>query len=238
MKKIIVSYLATLFMSITYAQESLRVIEIVTLNNGYNLKDHLSYGEEIEPILNKHGMQNLENFQILQKASGTVAEDAVKVGVFSIQSPENLKSVFEDKTYNEKYVPKRNKIHDMPRMTFFMAKTIFEKDYNRQNTILIDFVVLRDGYTIKDANKYFKKFLSKYGKKHGLKRFASYEILKFMRGVGPKETVLVNFYEAQKETTMKNILEDKQYQQKLVPVRNKIFNMNELSVLISKSTTK
>ena len=209
-----------------------RLIELVTLNDGYQLEDHLNYGKEIEYILNRHGMHNTANFSVMQKANGSAANHVAKVGVFELNNPESLKQIFGDKEYNEKMVPKRNKIHDMPNMTFFLAKPILEKNYDQSKMVLMDFVVMNEGHSAKERDKYFDKMLSKYGKKHGLKRFASYEVLQFMRGAGPKDATLVNFYEASPET-MKAIASDAGYQKEMVPLRNKLFNMNELTVLIT-----
>ena len=45
-----------------------RLIELVTLNDGYQVEDHLAYGKKIEHILNRYDMQNTANFKVLQKS--------------------------------------------------------------------------------------------------------------------------------------------------------------------------
>ena len=117
----------------------------------------------------------------------------------------------------------------MANMTFFLAKPIFEKKYNKSKMVVMDFVVMQEGHDAKERDQYFDQMLGKYGKKYGLKRFAAYEVIQFMRGVGPKGTTLINFYEASPEV-VKNLVSDKGYQTEMVPVRDKIFDMDELTV--------
>ncbi|GEM_PF-3775175 len=217
--------------------EELRLIELVTLNKGFSLEQHLSYGEEIEHILNRYGMSNEQNFRVVQKASGTIADEVAKVGIFKLSSPQAMQGIFSDKEYLEQKVPKRDKIHNMARMTFLMAKPVMEKNFDSSKTVVMDFVVMNEGYDTKERDSYFKKLVSKYGKRHGLKRFASYEVIQFMRGVGPKGVSLVNFYTIEKET-LQNLTTDPEYVKKMVPWRDRIFDMNELSVLVTQSTSK
>ena len=49
----------------------LRLIELVTLQKGFALDDHLAYAKEIEPNLNRNQMHQLTHFKVLKKASGT-----------------------------------------------------------------------------------------------------------------------------------------------------------------------
>ena len=211
---------------------SWRLIELVTLNEGYNLEDHLDYGKKIDRILGKYNMQNVANFQILKKFKGGTPDHAVKVGLFELDSPESLKGVFGDKEYNEKFVPQRNQIHDMSGMTFFMAKPVLEKPYDKNKTIVMDFVVMSEGYGKKERDDYFDKLVNKYGKKHGLKLVASYEVIQFMRGIGPKGTSMINFYEVE-ANTIPDITNDRGYQKKMVPIRDEIFDSLELAVLMT-----
>ena len=214
------------------SKDGFRLIELVTLNDGYQVEDHLAYGQKIEHILNRYDMQNTANFKVLKKAKGSAADHVVKVGVFELNNPESLKKVFGDQEYNEKMVPERNKIHDMANMTFFLTKPIFEKKYNKSKMVVMDFVVMQEGHDTEERDQYFDKMLGKYGKKYGLKRFAAYEVIQFMRGVGPKGTTLINFYEATPEV-VKNLVSDKGYQAEMVPVRDKIFDMDELTVFMT-----
>lgn len=214
---------------------NLRIIELVTLNKNYNITDHFDYHKLIKPVMDKFGLITLNNFEVEKKFKGASADNVAMIGVYSVRSMEDMNKIFADKNYLQN-VEKRDKIHDMTNMTLFLAKPVFEKAFDKSKTVLMDFVVMTDGFGAEERDNYFSK-LEEFGKKHGLKRFASYEVIQFMGGKGPKDVTLVNFYEAGPET-MKNLSGDSEYQTQMIPVRDKIFNMDELTVFMTKSISE
>lgn len=237
MKKLLFIVFAIGSTAICYSQKPFRLIELVTLNDNYKLEDHLAYGNDIEPILNRYNMHNVANFQVMRKVKGTGAEHTTKVGVFELESPEAMTGIFGDKEYNEKFVSRRDQIHDMTGMTFFLAKPIMEKEYDKNKTVLVDFIVMKDGHTLEERDDYFDRLISEFGPKHGLKRFAAYEVIQFVRGVGPSETTLINFYVIE-ENTLEDLTSDPDYLRSMVPVRDEIFDMDELTLFLTKSIVK
>jgi hypothetical protein len=202
------------------------------MNEGYTLTDHEEYHKMIKPYMDKYGLTLHQNYAVSKKLSGTAADNVIKIGVWNLESIEGMQKIMGDKDYQNNAVEKRNKIHDMPNLTIFIGRPLFEKSFEKSKLIISDFIVMNDGYGAKERDDYFSK-LEKNGKKYGLKRFAAYEVTKFMGGKGPKTTSLVNFWEAGPETIQK-LMGDPEYQKNMVPIRNKIFNMSEVSVFFAK----
>ncbi|MBI4674985.1 MAG: hypothetical protein HY741_25375 [Chloroflexi bacterium] len=210
----------------------LRVFELVTMRAPYTAADHAAYLQAIKPYMEKHGLVHRAAFNVLKKGSGSAAEHVVQIGLMQLASPEGMQGIFQDPGY-QSHVPQRDQIHDMENLTLYMAKPVFEKPFNKANVTLMDFVVMQPGYGKENWETYFSN-LERIGAKYKLTRVASYEILQYTTGKGPKEAVLINLYEAPTPETLGQLQQDKEYQEKMVPERDRIFNMQEHSVFITR----
>lgn len=213
-------------------QLPLRFIELVTLNSPYKVKDHIDYHQTIKPIMDKNGLRTISNYEVVKKARGSAPDHVAMIGVYSLESMEKMNRIFEDPEYL-KHVEKRDLIHDMPNMTMYLGKPIVEGSFDRTKMIIVDLIVMNPSHTSKERDEYFTK-VEKIGAKYGLRRFAAYEISRFMGGHGPRDVSLINLYEADKET-MQQLSSDPEYQKNMIPIRNRLFNMTEVSVFMTRA---
>ncbi|NMH86857.1 hypothetical protein [Flavivirga algicola] len=99
---------------------------------------------------------------------------------------------------------------------------------------MIDFVVLNDGFTIKDRNKYEKKVI-KITKKYGMKIQQSYKLNKHMKGdlIG---AIKLNIWILPNANVLKELSKDEDYLE-MVAYRNEIHNMNAVTIYMAESET-
>lgn len=213
-------------------KSGLRVFELVTMREPHTAADHNDYLQEIKPHMEKHGVAHVAAFQVLKKAAGAAPDHTVQIGLLRLSSPEALQNIFEDPGYQAR-AEHRDHIHDMQNLTLYMATPVFEQVFNKKNVTIMDFVVMNEGHGKPDWEKYFSN-LEKIGARYNLRRVASYEIMQFLTGKGPRDAVLVNLYEVPSPDVMGQLQQDAEYQEKMVPERDKIFNMREHSVFITK----
>ncbi len=216
----------------TTGKNDFRIIELVTMRDPHTAADHNNYVREIKPYTDKHGLTPNATFNVLKKAAGTAPDHTVQIGLWNLSAPDGLQKIFEDPGY-QAHAEHRDRLHDMENLTLYMAKPVFEQSFNKENVTIMDFAVMNKGYGKQDWEKYFSN-LEKIGSRFHLRRVASYEIMQFLSGKGPKEAVLVNLYEVPSPATMGQLQQDLDYQNTMVPERDKIFNMQELSVFLTK----
>lgn len=232
-RKLFSAYLLTLFLisSSAIAQPSeYRIIEIVTLNEGFTEDYRENYMSLINPYLDKYGFEELTNLQVIKKARGTGPDNAQAINVWKIPGPDALEKIMNDPGYQQ-HVMYRNLIFNMETQTMFLAKASKEGELTQGKMVLTDFVVMQGENGEAERTKYFKK-LEKITSKYEMKRTAVYEIDKLIAGKGPNAAIL-NLWEVSSGDVLKKVIEDEEYKTKMVPVRDQTFDMEEITIYMT-----
>lgn len=126
----------------------------------------------------------------------------------------------------------------MKKLTFLntlvlLAITSLASNYSvaqsAQNNFFVDLLILQDGKTQQDANRYFEK-VAPIAARHGLVRIHEFSVSTiFTKGFEPD---LVNLWTMAHGDVFKNINQDPDYK-KMIPTRNALFDMkaSHMSIL-------
>lgn len=96
-------------------------VGLVVMNKGFGAKARNQYEEVILPIAQKYGMELKNSFSITEFKAGVGPKSPLRLNLWEIEDPDLVKKLGEDPNYKNE-IPNRNKIHDMEKLTLYLAK--------------------------------------------------------------------------------------------------------------------
>lgn len=206
------------------------LIDFVVLNEGFGLQDRTEYEKHVRPIAAKYGMKMEHSYDLTQYFSGQL-KGATKLTIWEFPNKGVLKQLKNDPEYIA-LAPLRDKIHNMEALTLYFAEPILNFGQLRSDHIFLDLVVMNKGYGAKERHAY-EKAVFPITSKYGMERTHSFKITKFLTGLGPKGAYELNLWEVSDTKKMNKLFEDPKYQA-LIDYRNKIHNMEVLTMYMAK----
>lgn len=217
------------------AKSNLVMIELTVLKDGYGQKDRDVYISKTAPVVKRYGMKKADSYQIMQRLMGAGPENVLELDLWELPSPDAMQKLGSDKQYQAN-VPFRDKVHDMSALTLYMAKKKFDSSRPIHSAaVMVELVVLNDGYGQKERDEYFEK-TEKVAAKYGIRRFRSYQILQYVMGAGPKDALELNLWELPDPEALQKLGSDPDYQAN-VALRDRIHNMAILTLYMAKPKT-
>ncbi len=96
------------------------LVDLVVMSEGYGLSERREYEASILPIAEEYGMQLTHSYETIDYLGGAV-EDAVKLNLWSLSTPDAIEQLQSDKEY-QALDSRRNEIHDFGELTLYLAK--------------------------------------------------------------------------------------------------------------------
>ena len=211
--------------------DDMRMLDFVIMSEGHKLKERDIYEVKVEAIAARYGMKIERKFDIKKFMTGEEAlNKVVRVNVWQVPNGA-MKSLGNDPDYKA-LVKFRNKIHNMDALSIFMANpdTI---DGIATGIVMIDLVTMNPGFGLANRNTYEAK-VAPITAKYGMSRFASYDITSKKIGIASDTAIRLNFWNIEDPEKMKLLSKDPAYQA-LLPFRNKIHNMERVTLFLAES---
>lgn len=216
--------------------DNMTMVELTVMNEGFGQKDRDIYIGRTAPIIKKYGMRKVDSYQIVQRMAGAGPENVLELDLWDVASPDALPKLMSDPQYQAN-VPFRDKIHNMGALTLYMAKKKFDAGkISPSSMVMVELVVLNDGYGQKERDEYFET-TKKIAAKYGIQMYRSYQILQYLSGTGPKNPLELNLWELPGPEAMQKLASDADYQAN-VPRRDSIHNMSVLTLYMAKPNAK
>jgi uncharacterized protein (DUF1330 family) len=207
----------------------LRLLDFVILNSGYVLEDRDVYEAKVEGIASRYGMKIERKFDITKFMMGNAGLSEVsRINIWFV--PEGaMKSLSRDPDY-QALVPSRNKIHNMDALSLYIADA---DSISKQatGTVMVDLVTMNPGFNLSDRKDYESK-VAPVTARHGMTRFASYDIINKKMGIAPASAVRLNFWSIEDTKKMKLVSEDPEYKA-LLAYRNTIHDMKNVTLFFA-----
>ena len=89
------------------------------MNEGFGFDDHARYEDELAPISNRHGMELVRSFRVLQ-TMGAGPQNVAAINIWALSSPDALGEVMSDPDYVSN-IPNRDRIHDMAATSMYFV---------------------------------------------------------------------------------------------------------------------
>lgn len=204
------------------------MIDFVVLNEGKTLADRAKYERLVEPILARYGARKVQSYK-LDSFMGGQLKGASQLNIYEV-SPDSFAELASDEEY-KKHVPFRNNVHDMDRLTLYTGETLFNHGQLKSAPLLIDLIVMNDGYGHPERFDYEEK-MGKIAVKHGAQIKNSFDIDKKIGGIGPDNALKLNIWTMSSPEAMQMISSDPEYK-KLTGYRNKIHDMDGITLYMA-----
>lgn len=152
------------------------------------------------------------------------------MNIWELPSPVVMGKIANDPAYKA-LISHRDGIHNMDAVTLYFAENIFDTgDQVSSDKIMVDLVVMNEGYGKEDRDYYCSK-IDEVGRKYGVNKKQSYQITKKIAGNGP-EALRLNIWKLDDPTAFMHINKDAGYQ-KWIPLRDQIHNMSAVSIYMA-----
>lgn len=170
------------------------LIDFVVLNDGAQIAERSAYEETLEPIAARHGAEVIHSYDIAAHLAGPM-EDSVRLNVWQFADPATLGKVNNDPDYAE-IIPERDRVHDLDRLTLYMAQPIVDGGRIEDGVILVDLVVLNDGFEAEDRDAYEAK-MAPIAAKYGFTIHSAFALMQKIDGEGPAQASRLNLWTGQ-----------------------------------------
>ncbi len=210
------------------------LIDLVVLNEGYSQKDRDAYNEEIQVFAKDYGADLRQSYKVAQKLAGAGPNGVTEFNLWSLKSPDALAGLSADENYKA-IVPKRDKIHNMDKLTLFLARP--KPGYNSFKPkagkfYLLDYVIMTEGNGLLQRTIYTKQ-IETIAAKFGVQKIASFDVLQHLGGLIPG-VLEVNVWEMDSPESMQALGNDPVYQ-KIIPFRDQIHDMQKLTLYMAQA---
>ena len=209
-----------------HAGVATNLIDFVVLKDGHGIEERNTYEFKMSPIAAKYGAKIIHSYDITSHLSGPLKE-AVRVNVWKMPNAAAFKKIGSDSAY-QALVASRDLIHDMKKLTLYMGNEIQNNGPIKDGVILVDLVVMKDGYGNKERDVYESK-MAPLAAKYGFEIAASYAINKKLGGAGPQRPLRLNLWRVKDPSTMKKLSADADYIA-LASIRNEIHDFSKLTM--------
>ncbi|MEM9071727.1 MAG: hypothetical protein AAGE52_24675 [Myxococcota bacterium] len=207
----------------------LRLLDFVVMRDGYGPEDRARYTTQVQRIARDHGVTLEQSYRVEQAMNGEV-QPVLDFNIWQVPAPEALGALGEDPRY-QALVEMRDRIHDMTKLTLYLAEPTVSGDQLTSNHVLVDLVFLNEGKTLEDRAAY-GRLIGPIAQRHGLRRVQSYRVLQHLGGLG-NGAVELNLWEVDDPSALQATLTDPEYQSH-VPTRNEIHDMERLTMLLAR----
>lgn len=204
------------------------MLDFVVMQDGYDLNHRDSYESVIAPMAAQHGMKKVRGYDLTQHLSGGLSK-AVRLNIWEVPQGA-LPKLGQDPLY-QTIVPYRDKIHNMQELSLFMAQETQGEREPTDETILVDLVVMNDGYGLKEREAYERR-IAPIARRYGMRKFATYDIAQKIAGTAP-EGLRLNLWAVPDPAAMGKLASDPDYQ-KHVANRDKIHQMEQLTLFFAR----
>lgn len=218
---------ALLPLSIAHA-DPLYLLDFVIMNEGYGIEERNNYEAIIEPISGKYGAKIIRSYDLKQHLGGAIP-NAIRLNVWEL--PDGAMQKLQQDPDYQALVAYRDRIHSMADGSLFMATESLGKREPTTDTIMVDLVVMQDGYGLEEREAYERK-MAPIGAKYGVEKFATYDILQKVGGAAP-DGLRVNLWAVPDPSAMAKAMSDPDYQ-KLIPRRDQIHRMDLVTLFFAK----
>ena len=227
--------ITTPYLSHSQDKDKFILVDLVVMNEGYGQQERDAYTKKTVKIAAKYGIKKIKTYQIMNKLSGTGPDQALELNLWEMDDPSAMQKLGSDPEYLAN-VSFRDKIHNMQDLTLYIAKPKkVGKAIAADKYVLVDLVVLNDGYGPKDRDGYSKE-TQRIAKKYGFRKAHSFSLVNHLAGKGPKAAMELNLWELPDPSAMQKLGEDAAYQAN-VPKRNQIHNMEALTLYLARNKT-
>lgn len=214
----------------TQSKHGLVLLDFVVMNSKFGDKERDAYEREVAPIAARYGMKMIQSYKLEKFLNGSIPKNTARLNLWDVPSPETLKKLSQDQDY-QALIPHRNKIHAMQNVTLFFAEPVLDPGQLKSHWVLVDLVVLNEGYALKDREAYTST-VGGIAADYGMVRASSFRVTKQL--AGPKqEAVELNLWTLPSPESMGKLSKDARYQAQIAE-RNKIHNMSKLSMFLAK----
>ena len=208
------------------------MIDFPILNDGYTAEDREDYASFVQELGARKGVNHVARYDTIQHLSGSL-EGAIGVNLWELETAEQLQSVLASDEYQAR-IEERDKIHDMDRLTMYLATQTLDEPYDPTKPALLDLVVLNPGQTLDDRAEY-AKLMKPIGERYNAKVVKSFTIQQQLRGELP-EAVEFNIWELPDAEVFGRIVSDPEYQANIVE-RDRIHDMGKLTMILATPVT-
>lgn len=206
------------------------LIDFVIMKEGYGAELREPYEDVVATIAGRYGLQKERSFYATQFLGGEQKmQDVLKINVWSM-GDDSMQQLGADEDY-QSIVPFRDRIHNMRDLTLYAGSGDTVGGKPEGPTILVDLVVMRSGAGAEERDRYEER-IAPIAARYGLRLFAAYPISQRMSGVGPEDALRLNFWSAPSPAAMQQLGQDSDYQA-IVPDRNRIHNMDEVTLFFA-----
>jgi len=217
---------ALLPLSIAHA-DTLYLLDFVVMNEGYGIEERNNYEAMIEPISAKYGAKIIRSYDLKQHLGGAIP-NAIRFNVWEV--PEGAMQKLQQDPDYQALVAYRDRIHSMNDGSLFMATESLGNREPTTDTIMVDLVVMQDGYGLTEREAYERKIVP-IGAKYGVEKFATYDIVQKMAGAAP-DGLRVNLWAVPDPSAMAMANSDPDYQ-KQIPNRDQIHKMDLVTLFFA-----
>ena len=144
--------------------------------------------------------------------------------------PSALQAVLNDAEYKT-HISKRDSIHNMRDLGLYIAKDQMDKGPVSDAAVLVDLVVMNEGFGAKERAEY-EAAIEPIAAKHGLIKVATYPVIQKANGVGPDSALQLNLWSVADPKGLEALFADPEFA-KLTDMRNKLHNFDELTLFMA-----
>jgi uncharacterized protein (DUF1330 family) len=243
MKTLIRSFLLVLFfvgsasVSVSTAQtqdaEELVLVDLAVMNEPYDQAERDVYSAKTEEIAKQYGIKKAQSYRIIKYLDGQGPQDALELNLWTYDDPDDMQKFSSDPEYKAR-IPLRNVLHDMDALTLYTAKPKLQGAApNPSQFVLVDFAVMNEDFGQAERDTYVRE-TERIAAKYGAKRFASYHIVQHLGGAGPEDVLVLDLWAMDDPSALQKLSSDPEYKAN-VPERNKIHNMEALTLYLAKA---
>lgn len=221
----------SILLATAYSSHAARInlIDFVVLNPSHTLEERNEYEIKLAPIAAKYGAKVIHSYDITAHLAGPMKQP-LRISVWDLPDQSTFEKVGSDPDYKA-LIAGRDLIHNMKEMTLYFANEIQNNGPITHKKILVDLVVMQEGYADKERNDYEEK-MAPLASKYGFEIAASYNIQKKLGGTGPEKPLRLNLWQINDPKKMDMLSADPDYMA-LAPQRNKIHDFSNLSMFFA-----
>ncbi len=206
----------------------LRLLDFVVMNEGYGPADRAAYTAEVQAIARAHGVTLAQSYRVDQVMAGEV-DGVLDVNIWRVPGPEALQALGEDPRY-QALTRLRDRIHDMSKLTLYLAEPVTEVGQLRSEHVLVDLVFLNEGADLRERASYVSD-ITPIARRHGARPVQTYRILRHLAGRG-EGAVELNLWEVDSPGALQATLADPDYQAHIAR-RDRIHDMGRLTMMLA-----
>jgi hypothetical protein len=189
--------------------QNLRLLALLPMKPGFGPGDHDAYELRIGPIASAHGMARQSAYTVQQFLGGPGPQDASTFGVWTLATPNSMAEVVSDPRYKDQ-MSSRDRVHDMARMTMFLAsEEAVEARPEAGHALLVGVLAMKPGFGFDDHASYERAILP-ITSRHGMKLVRSFRVMQTM-GAGQGQVVAVSLWDLPKPEALQEIMSDPEY---------------------------